>query len=105
LVRKTLESKGYTVLEAEAGEEAVETARTVPVDLVLTDMVLPGIGGSEIAARILKIHPDAKVLYTSGYTDDVIIRRGLIERGAAFLEKPFTPNALARKVREILDGR
>jgi PAS domain S-box-containing protein len=104
LVRKTLESKGYTVLEAEAGAEAVEIARTLPVDLVLTDMVLPGIGGSEIAARILEIHPDAKVLYTSGYTDDVIVRRGLIKRGAGFIEKPFTPNALARKVREILDS-
>jgi FixJ family two-component response regulator len=65
---------------------------------------LPGIGGSEIAARILEIHPDAKVLYTSGYTDDVIVRRGLIKRGAGFIEKPFTPNALARKVREILDS-
>jgi CheY-like chemotaxis protein len=104
LVRKTLESKGYTVLEAEAGAEAVEIARTLPVDLVLTDMVLPGIGGSEIAARILEIHPDVKVLYTSGYTDDVIVRRGLIKRGAGFIEKPFTPNALARKVREILDS-
>jgi PAS domain S-box-containing protein len=104
LVRKTLESKGYTVLEAEAGVEAVEIARTLPVNLVLTDMVLPGIGGSEIAARILEIHPDVKVLYTSGYTDDAIVRRGLLERGAAFIEKPFTPNALARRVREILDS-
>jgi DNA-binding NarL/FixJ family response regulator len=67
-------------------------------------MVLPGIGGSEIAARILEIHPDVKVLYTSGYTDDAIVRRGLLERGAAFIEKPFTPNALARRVREILDS-
>ena len=67
-------------------------------------MVLPGMGGGEIAARIREIHPEVKVLYTSGYTDDVMVRGGLLERGAAFLEKPFTPSILARRVREVLDS-
>ncbi|HEV8608972.1 MAG TPA: PAS domain S-box protein [Thermoanaerobaculia bacterium] len=105
LARRTLEARGYRVLDAADGGDAVEIARTWSVDLLLTDMVLPGMGGSEIAARIHEIHPRTKVLYTSGYTDDVIVRGGLMERGAAFLEKPFTPSVLARKVREVLDGR
>ena len=104
LVCKTLEARGYRVLEAADGGEAVAIAGTQSVDLLLTDMVLPGMGGGEIAARIRDIHPRAKVLYTSGYTDDVIVRRGLMERGAAFLEKPFTPSILARRVREVLDS-
>jgi len=64
----------------------------------------PPNGGSEIAARVLAIHPRSKVLFTSGDTDDGIVRRGLMERGSAFLEKPFTPDVLARKVRDVLDG-
>ena len=104
LACKTLEARGYRVLEAADGGEAVAIAGTQSVDLLLTDMVLPGMGGGEIAARIRDIHPRAKVLYTSGYTDDVIVRRGLMERGAAFLEKPFTPSILARRVREVLDS-
>jgi CheY-like chemotaxis protein len=74
------------------------------IELLLTDMVLPGMGGSEIASRIRELAPRVKVLYTSGYTDDVIVRLGFTEKGAAFLEKPFTPEALARKVREVLDS-
>jgi PAS domain S-box-containing protein len=101
---KTLEARGYRVLEAADGGEAVEIAERESVDLLLTDMVLPGMGGGEIAVRVREIHPRVKVLYTSGYTDDAIVRRGLMERGAAFLEKPFTPNRLARKIREVLDS-
>jgi PAS domain S-box-containing protein len=104
LARRALEARGYRVLDAADGGEAVEIARSQSVDLLLTDMVLPGMGGSEVAARIHDLHPLAKILYTSGYTDDVIVRRGLMERGAAFLEKPFTPTVLARKVREVLDS-
>jgi PAS domain S-box-containing protein len=104
LARKTLEARGYRVLEAADGKEAMEIAQSQSLDLLLTDMVLPGIGGSEIAARIHDIHPQSKVLYTSGYTDDAIVRGGLIERGSAFLEKPFTPNLLARRIREVLDA-
>jgi two-component system, cell cycle sensor histidine kinase and response regulator CckA len=104
LASKTLGARGYRVLEAADGGAALEIARSQAVDLLLTDMVLPFMGGSAIAAAIREIHPQAKVLFTSGYTDDVIVRRGLMEQGAAFLEKPFTPNVLARKVREVLDG-
>jgi two-component system cell cycle sensor histidine kinase/response regulator CckA len=104
LTRKTLESRGYTVFEAADGGEAIAIAQARRIDLLLTDMVLPGMGGSEISARIHDIRPGVKVLYTSGYTDDLIIRRGLMEQGAAFLEKPFTPNLIARKVREVLDS-
>jgi PAS domain S-box-containing protein len=104
LASRILESKGYTVLLAESGAQAIEIARENPaIDLLLTDMVLPGMGGSEISKRIHELAPRTKVLYTSGYTDDVIVRRGLMERDAAFLEKPFTPNVLARRVREVLD--
>jgi two-component system cell cycle sensor histidine kinase/response regulator CckA len=103
LARKMLEARGYRVLEAADGGQAVEIAGKESIDLLLTDMVLPGMGGREIAARIHVIHPSVKVLYTSGYTDDAIVRGGLMERGSAFLEKPFNPANLARKVREILD--
>ena len=104
LARRTLEAKGYRVVEAADGARALQIAPALKVDLLLTDMVLPGMGGSEIAARVLAIHPRSKVLFTSGYTDDGIVRRGLMERGSAFLEKPFTPDVLARKVRDVLDG-
>jgi CheY-like chemotaxis protein len=106
LARRILESKGYRVLEASDGARAFEIVRahSGPIDLLLTDVVLPGAGGSEIAARIRELFPRVKVLYSSGYTDDGIVRRGLTERDSAFLEKPFTPNALARKVREVLDS-
>ncbi len=103
LACRTLESKGYRVLDARDGAEAVEIAQRERIDLLLTDMVLPGMGGREIAARVHDLQPEASVLFTSGYTDDVMVRGGLLERGAAFLEKPFTPAVLARRVREVLD--
>jgi len=105
LAGRILESKGYTVLAAASGAEAIDVARQHPeIDLLLTDMVLAGMGGSEIASRIRELYPKIKVLYSSGYTDDVMVRRGFSEKGAAFLEKPFTPNVLARKVRAVLDS-
>ena len=104
LARRTLEAMGYRVLEAGDGGEALEIARRHMIDMLLTDVALPGMGGGEIAARIHEIHPAAKVLFTSGYTDDMIVRGGLLERGAAFLEKPFTPSILARRVRDVLDS-
>jgi two-component system cell cycle sensor histidine kinase/response regulator CckA len=104
LARKTLEARGYRVLEAANGGEASEIARGESVDLLLTDVVLPGIGGGEIAERIHGLHPRAKVLYTSGYTDELAVRGVPIARDAAFLQKPFTPAILARKVREVLDA-
>jgi CheY-like chemotaxis protein len=106
LARKILTSRGYRVIEARDGEEAVESARQSlnPVDLVLTDMVLPGMGGSETASKIRVLAPEVKVLFMSGYTEDLLLRHAPLETGTAFLEKPFTPVGLARKVREVLDA-
>jgi PAS domain S-box-containing protein len=104
LARRALENLGYTVLEASRGEDALSIARsrTGPIHLVLTDVVMPEMGGVDLASRIQELHPEARVLYMSGYTDDAIIRHKVLERGTHFLQKPFTPASLARKVREAL---
>jgi two-component system, cell cycle sensor histidine kinase and response regulator CckA len=106
LASKILETSGYRVTSARTGDEAIELARVAaePFHLLVTDMVLPGIGGAEIAARIRERFPEVKVLYASGYSDAVILQRGHYEKGAAFLEKPFSAAALSRKVREVLDS-
>jgi PAS domain S-box-containing protein len=102
---QALRLQGYTVLAAEDGEEALQVLRQHPgeIDLVVTDLVMPVMGGRELADRLHKTHPHLKVLFISGYTDDTIVRRGILEPGAAFIQKPFTPTDLARKVRELLD--
>jgi two-component system cell cycle sensor histidine kinase/response regulator CckA len=74
-----------------------------PIHLLLTDVVLPGIGGRELAGRLKALRPEMKVLFTSGYTDDAMMRRGVAERGIAFMQKPFTPETLTRRVRQVLD--
>jgi two-component system cell cycle sensor histidine kinase/response regulator CckA len=104
LARKALENLGYTVLEASRGEEALSIARSHagPIHLVLTDVVMPEMGGADLASRVQELRPEARVLYMSGYTDDAIIRHKVLERGTHFLQKPFTPASLARKVREAL---
>jgi len=106
LARSILESYGYTVLEAASGKEGLEVARqyTRPIDLVLTDVVMPEMGGSDMASRLETLRPGVRVLYMSGYTDDAVFRHGLLEKGRVFLQKPFTPETLARKVREALGG-
>jgi CheY-like chemotaxis protein len=95
---------GYTVLEASSGAEALQLGaeHAGPIHLMLTDVVMPQISGRQLAAQIGAMRPTMKVLYVSGYTDDAIVRHGVLERGLAFLQKPFTPAALARKVREVL---
>ena len=104
LVRETLAAKGYCVVEAENGEAGMAAAaqHNGKIDLVITDVVMPGIGGRELVKQLGLIRPDTKVLYLSGYTEDAILSEGTIERGAAFLQKPFTLQNLARKVREVL---
>src|SRR6266545_2795641 len=104
LARAILESYGYRVLEAAGAEEAIETVRGYqqPVDLLLTDVVMPSMGGPDLASRIQTLRPGVKVLYMSGYTDETVFRHGHLEQGRLFLQKPFTPEALARKVREAL---
>jgi two-component system, cell cycle sensor histidine kinase and response regulator CckA len=104
LVRETLESKGYRVLEADNGEAGLAVAAQCQeqIDLVITDVVMPELGGRELAQRLVKQRPHIKVLYLSGYTEDAIANEGTIESGKAFLQKPFTLQSLARKVREVL---
>ncbi len=106
LVHAILEDKGYRVIEAGTGEAALELADAYPgqIHLVLTDVILPGLRGGEVRARILERRPDTKALYMSGYPGADMIRQGVLEAGAPLLSKPFTPAALAREVRAVLDG-
>ncbi|MBV8477916.1 MAG: response regulator, partial [Acidobacteria bacterium] len=102
LVRETLESRGYKVMEAADGERALEMASTQkPVQLMITDVVMPGINGQELAKEIVKIHPRIKMLFLSGYAEDTI-RQQALPAGTAFLQKPFTLQTLLRKTREVL---
>jgi CheY-like chemotaxis protein len=104
LVRETLSSKGYRVLEGENGEAGVAAAagHAGKIDLIITDVVMPGMGGREMVKRLIESRPGTKVLYLSGYTEDAIISDGSAEQGTAFLQKPFTLQSLSRKVREVL---
>jgi len=107
LVRETLESKGYKVLEADNGEAALQIVSDYSgkIDMLITDVVMPGMGGRELSARLGASCPQTKVLYLSGYTEDAILHEGVLDPDTAFLQKPFTLQALARKVREVLGER
>jgi PAS domain S-box-containing protein len=100
-----LRELGYTVLETSGGKEALAVAGQYigKIDLLLTDVVMPGMNGNELAGRIKAMRPDTKVLFCSGYTDDAIVHLGVLDRTIAFLQKPFAPSSLARRVREVLD--
>lgn len=102
---QALRTQGYTVLEATNGSEAVRIAGEYAgeIHLLVTDVVMPQMGGKKLAERLQALHPRLKVLYMSGYTDDAIVHRGVLAPGIAFLQKPFSPASLARKVREVLD--
>jgi len=105
-VRGVLESRGYTLLEAGGGEEALKLIENHPdpIHLLLTDVVMPRMSGPELAAHLAPLHPEAKVLYMSGYTDNAIVQHGALDAGTHFLQKPFVPETLARRIREVLDG-
>jgi CheY-like chemotaxis protein len=102
-----LTSCGYTVLQAADGDEAIRMAakHNGPIHLLITDVVMPGRGGRLVAEELVKQHPETRVLYISGYTDDAVIRHGVLREGMNFLHKPFVAFALAQKVREVLDSK
>jgi CheY-like chemotaxis protein len=107
MAARALAAQGYAILEAENGAEALEVLARGggPIDLVLTDVVMPLVNGRELGERLSVERPGLRVLFMSGYTDDDIVRRGLLRPGSPFLQKPFMPGDLSRKVREVLDTR
>ena len=106
LTRHALTTVGYTVLEASRGDEAIRVCANHAgvIDLVVSDVVMPGMGGRQLVERLMQLHPRIKALYLSGYTDDAVVRHGVLQAEHAFLQKPFTPTALAEKVRAVLDS-
>ncbi len=107
LARRVLEAQGYTVLEASNGEDALRLAADYAgvIDLLVSDVVMPELGGRVLAERLSAARPEIEVLFMSGYTDDEILRRGLLERGQRLLQKPFTGTTLAHEVRSVLDAK
>jgi two-component system, cell cycle sensor histidine kinase and response regulator CckA len=104
LVRVILEESGYTVLEAASGDDALRLSESYdgPIEVLLTDMVMPGLGGRAVADRLLALRPELRVLYISGYAEDEVLEGGS-EAGTSFIGKPFTPEELALKVRALID--
>jgi PAS domain S-box-containing protein len=105
LSREILEMNGYRVLTASDGQQAARLCESIDeeIHLMVTDVVMPQMSGRELSERVVKQRPEMAVLYMSGYTDDAIVRHGVLDDGMPFLQKPFTPDALARKVRELLE--
>jgi nitrogen-specific signal transduction histidine kinase/ActR/RegA family two-component response regulator len=104
LLVQVLERQGYTVSETSCGEDALELGkkRKEPIDMILTDVVMPGMSGRQLVNQLLPLHPKTKVLYMSGYTDNEIFHHGVLEEGTNYIQKPFTIDGLARQVREVL---
>jgi len=101
---RLLQRQGYTVLVAQNADEAFQLFEQNPsIDVVLTDVVMPGASGPELISRLVERRPGLKVIYMSGYTDEAIVQHGVLKPGIAFLHKPFTSEALGRKIREVLD--
>jgi PAS domain S-box-containing protein len=104
LTRRLLERQGYTVLTAANGDEALRLfEENASIDVLLTDVVMPGASGPELTRRLVEQRPGLKVIYMSGYTEDAIVHHGVLDPGIAFLHKPFTAEALGRQIREVLD--
>ena len=104
LTRRILEGAGFTLLSAASGAEALRTAEVHrrPIDLLLSDVIMPEQSGPALSIELQAMHPEMRVLYMSGYTDDAIVRHGIIESTTAFIQKPFSPDALLTKVRAVL---
>jgi CheY-like chemotaxis protein len=107
LVRETLQMKGYKVIEADSGDAALRIAASHAgrIDLLISDIILPGMTGQQLAKQLVIGHPTTKILYVSGYTEEVIIHQGMLDAGTAFLQKPFRLQELARKVRQVLNTK
>ena len=107
LVSEVLDNEGYRLLEAANGVAALSICAQYEerIHLLLTDVIMPEMSGRDLADRLVPQHPEMKVLFMSGYTDDVIADHGVLDAGTAFIQKPFAPDVLARKVRDVLDGR
>jgi CheY-like chemotaxis protein len=106
LVRETLVREGYKVLDAPGPLEArrISDQQQDPIQLLITDVVMPKVSGRELAQQLTERRPTMKVLYMSGYTDNAVVNSGILRKEVAFLQKPFTPQALTEKVREVLEG-
>jgi signal transduction histidine kinase len=106
IAARTLRAQGYTVIEAANGTEALQITHTHPgaINLILTDVVMPSMGGGALVEQLKALYPAIKMLFTSGYTDDTIVHHGQLKPGVQFIQKPFSPAALARKVRDVLDS-
>jgi two-component system, cell cycle sensor histidine kinase and response regulator CckA len=104
LAETILETYGYHVLVAASGSEAIEISKRAPeIALLITDVIMPGMSGRELASAMEKMAPHVRTLYLSGYAENAVVHHGVLDKGVAFLPKPFTPDAFARKVREVLD--
>jgi len=106
VARHALERQGYRVLEAPSAEAALDLAHrhSGPIHVLLTDVVMPGMNGRDLARRLAELRPELRVIYMSGYTGEAITRHGMLEAGLTYVQKPFTPDTLARTVREVLDA-
>jgi CheY-like chemotaxis protein len=106
VTREFLEMEGYQVMEACNGKDALDVARTHggPIHLVLTDVLMPGMSGRDLAREVLQIHAETRILFMSGYTADAIVHHGVLDEGISLLEKPFTRSILTQKVRQTLNS-
>ena len=107
VTRRILERDGFRVLEARSGSEGMAAARssTSPIDLLITDVLLPDIGGGEVAREIVKVQPQIRVLYLSGYSDETLIDQGIAAAPANFIQKPFSSDVLRKRIRSLLEAR
>jgi DNA-binding response OmpR family regulator len=107
LLCETLEGAGYTVLVAQGGDKALQIGDEYPgaIQLIVTDVIMPGLTGRQAAEKIKSSRSEVEILFISGYTSEAIAKHGVLEPGANYLSKPFAPDDLLRKVRDVLDGR